>query len=57
MTPATFSVRPEASLAQLARFLVRGGIHRALVLEGSTLAGIVTPMDVVRVLARAGVEA
>lgn len=57
MTPATFSVRPEASLVQLARFLEQGGIHRALVLEGSSLAGIVTPMDVVRVLARAVVEA
>lgn len=57
MTPATFSVRPDASVPELARFLDQGGVHRALVLEGSVLAGIVTAMDVVRVLARAGVEA
>lgn len=53
MTPATFSIRPGASLVQLARFLDQGGIHRALVLEGSALKGIVTTMDVIRVLARA----
>lgn len=48
MTPATFSVRPEATLPELARFLVRSGIHRALVYEGQRLAGIVTAMDVLR---------
>lgn len=57
MTPATFSVRPEATLAELARFLVQGGVHRALVLDGSTLAGIVTSMDVVRAVGRAEVPA
>lgn len=51
MTPATFSVRPEATLSDLARFLIRAGVHRALVLEGSRLAGLVTSMDVLRLVA------
>lgn len=51
MTPATFSVRPEATVRELARFLSRGGIHRALVFEGSRLAGVVTATDVLRALA------
>lgn len=54
MTPARFSVRPQASLVQLARFLSQGGIHRALVQEGPALDGIVTTMDVARAVARAG---
>ena len=48
MTPATFSVRPEATLPELARFMLHAGIHRALVLEGEALTGIVTTFDVLR---------
>ena len=48
MTPATFSVRPEATIPELARFLLHAGIHRALVLEGEALTGIVTTFDVLR---------
>jgi CBS domain-containing protein len=51
MTPVTFSVNPDTSLKDLADFLVRGRIHRALVLEDGRLAGIVTSMDVLRALA------
>lgn len=51
MTPATFSVRPEATLPELARFLLRAGIHRALVFEGSQLVGIATSYDVLRAVA------
>lgn len=51
MTPATFSVRSEATLPELARFLLRGGIHRALVFEGSELVGIATSYDVLRAVA------
>lgn len=48
MTPATFSVRPEATIPELARFMLNAGIHRALVLEGEALTGIVTTFDVLR---------
>lgn len=51
MTRATFSVRPEATIPELAYFLLHAGIHRALVLEGDVLKGIVTTFDVLRVVA------
>jgi CBS domain-containing protein len=51
MTTATFTVRAEASLSELARFLARGRIHRSLVLDGDRLAGIVTTFDLVRAVA------
>lgn len=51
MMPATFSVRRETTVSELARFLLRGEIHRALVLEGGRLVGIVTTFDVLRAVA------
>jgi CBS domain-containing protein len=54
MTPATLSVRPDATVQELARFLVRSRVHRAIVLEGGRLAGIVTSHDVLEHLAGIG---
>ncbi len=51
MTPVTFSVPPDMTLAQLADFLVRGRIHRAVVVEEDKLLGIVTSNDVLRAVA------
>jgi len=51
MTPVSFSVGPDCSVRDLADFLVRGGIHRAMVLEDGRLLGIVTTMDVLAALA------
>lgn len=51
MTPATFHVRPDATVPELARMLVRAGIHRALVFDGSVMVGIVTGTDVLRAVA------
>jgi len=51
MTPANFHIHPDASLAELADFLLRGRIHRALVMEGDALSGIVTTLDVLRAVA------
>jgi CBS domain-containing protein len=51
MTPVSFSVSPDASVKELAQFLVRGRIHRAVVMEDGRLLGIVTTMDVLRGLA------
>lgn len=56
MTRATFSVRPDASLPEAARFLHQAGIHRALVFEGSRLVGLVTTMGIVAAVAEAGGE-
>jgi CBS domain-containing protein len=50
MTRATLSVRPEATLPEVARFFDRSGVHRALVMEGSALVGIVSALDLVRPL-------
>ena len=51
MTPATFSVHASTSVADLARFLARGRIHRSLVLDDDRLEGIVTAFDIVRAIA------
>lgn len=56
MTRATFSVRPDASLPEAARFLHQAGIHRALVFDGSRLAGLVTTMGIVAAVAEASGE-
>lgn len=58
MTPATFFVRPDLPIQDFAEFLVRGRIHRALVLDGGQLVGIATSFDALRALSgRAEVEA
>ena len=51
MTPVTFSVEPDMSVTELAGFLVRGRIHRAVVVEGGRLVGIVTSGDVLTAVA------
>ncbi len=51
MTPVTFTVEPDMTLPELADFLVRGRIHRAVVVEGGRLEGIVTSSDVLRAVA------
>ena len=51
MTPVAFSVRPGDTVKELADFLVRGRIHRAVVVEDARLLGIVTSGDVLRAVA------
>lgn len=51
MTPVAFSVRPDMSVPELAGFLVRGRIHRALVVLDGRLVGIVTAFDVLGAVA------
>ena len=51
MTPVTFSVSPDMPVDELCDFLVRGRIHRALVVEDDELLGIVTSQDVLRAVA------
>lgn len=51
MMPARFTIRPDASVEELARFLLRARIHRALVYDRGELMGIVTAFDVLRALA------
>jgi CBS domain-containing protein len=51
MTPGSFAMPATASVRELADFLLRGRIHRAVVTDQGRLAGIVTTMDVLRALA------
>jgi len=51
MTPVSFTVDPDAPVAELCDFLVRGRIHRAVVVERNRLVGIVTSSDVLRAVA------
>jgi CBS domain-containing protein len=51
MTPANFHIHPDRDLRELAAFLLRGRIHRALVMEDHRLLGIVTTVDLLRSMA------
>jgi len=56
MTAATFSVSADMTLRELAGFLARGRIHRALVVESGRLLGIVTSNDVLRVVSEGQID-
>ncbi|MDE2761410.1 MAG: CBS domain-containing protein [Gemmatimonadota bacterium] len=51
MTPAFYSVRPDLPVTELADYLARGRIQRAVVVEDGRLIGIVTALDVLRAVA------
>jgi CBS domain-containing protein len=48
MTPAAFTVGPRETVQDVVKFLLRGRIHRALVVDGDRLVGIVTAFDLLR---------
>ncbi len=48
MTPVSFAVNPDMPVPELCAFLVRGRIHRALVVSNDELVGIVTSRDVLK---------
>lgn len=50
MTEAAFSVAPDTPVKEVAEFLLRGRIHRALVVEDGRLRGVVTTFDLLREL-------
>jgi CBS domain-containing protein len=51
MNRGGLALRPGASLGEAARFLRQHGIHRALVMEGQALRGILSASDLVRAVA------
>lgn len=51
MTAEVYSVGPDASLAAIAREMCQRGIHRVLVLEDDLLKGLVSTLDVMKVVA------
>jgi len=48
MTPAAFTVGPRDEIRATAKFLLKGRIHRALVVDGERLKGIVTAFDLLK---------
>lgn len=57
MTPVSFSVTSDMGLVELSEYLVRGRIHRALVVDDGELKGIVTSLDILRAVADGRVTA
>jgi len=51
MTPRVLTVGPGATVAELARMMVGGHYHRVIVTEGQKLAGIVSSMDLLKLMA------
>ena len=50
MTAELVTVTPEQPIATIARTLAARGIHRVLVVEGGRLCGVVSSLDVVRLV-------
>ena len=51
MTPVVFEVSPDTSIHKAAEMMLKGRIHRVLVTRDKKLAGIVTTMDMLKVIA------
>jgi predicted transcriptional regulator len=53
MTRVIYAVRAEDPLMNAVRLMLQENIHRAMVVnDDGSIAGIITPMDVLRALAR-----
>ena len=50
MTPVVFQIAADAPVDEAADTMARGRIHRIVVTEGDAVVGIVTALDLVRVL-------
>ena len=50
MTPKTFNVSEDTKIYKVADAMIRSNIHRVLVTRDDTLVGIITTMDMLRVI-------
>jgi CBS domain-containing membrane protein len=50
MTPEIYSVPPEAPVAEIARGLLDGGLHRVFVADGGELVGTISVSDLLGLL-------
>lgn len=50
MTPSIFSVKSSAPVQEIADMMLRGRIHRVFVTENKQVIGIVTAMDILKVI-------
>lgn len=51
MTPIVFNADMETPVVDLAQTMLKGRIHRVIILDGDELAGMVTTMDMLKVIA------
>ena len=54
MTPVVHSVTPQASVDAIARLMTRRHIHRVIVREGRKAVGIISALDILRVVGGGG---
>jgi CBS domain-containing protein len=54
MTPVVHSVTPQTSVDAVARMMTRRHIHRVIVREGRKVAGIISALDILRVVGGGG---
>jgi len=57
MTPIVHSVTPETSVDTVARLMTRRHIHRVIVREGRKAVGIISALDILRVIGGGGASA
>ena len=57
MTASVVSVTPDAEIAEVAKLLTKHGIHRVLVIDGETLVGVVSSLDLARLVAEGALQA
>lgn len=50
MTPMVFEVSPDTPLIQVAEAMVKGRIHRVMVTENHSLKGIISALDLLKVM-------
>lgn len=50
MTPVAFSIGPKDDIEVAVRFMLKGRIHRVLVIEDGVLFGIITPFDLLQAI-------
>jgi CBS domain-containing protein len=53
MTASVYTIPADAPIAEIARTMVDGHVHRLLVAEGDKLVGIVSTLDLLRAIASA----
>ncbi len=51
MTPSVVSVPPDAGIAEVAKILTEHAIHRVLVIDSDTLVGVISALDLARLVA------
>ena len=56
MSREVFAIAPAASIKRAAAAMHRRGIHRLIVMEGKTLVGIVSALDIARIVSEKGLS-